>query len=94
MSVYGLHSVHAHISISRLPTCPGKKWKKNFPVNGLRTEEQSKTEQNKTKQNKTKQKKIPMELESIKVKFHWKKQSQTKQPLELNRAFNIFDLEN
>ena len=56
MSVYGLHSVHAHISVSRLPTCPGKKWKKKFPVNGLRTEEQSKTEQNKTKQKKRRKK--------------------------------------
>ena len=56
-------------------------------MNGLRTE-QSKAEQNRAK------KKIPMELESIKLEFHWKKQSKTEQPLGLNRTFNIFDLDN
>ena len=40
MTVYGLHSVYAHISVSGLPACLGKQ--KKIPVNGLRTE-QSKT---------------------------------------------------
>ena len=35
-----------------------------------------------------------MELESMKLEFHWKKQSKTEQPLRLNRSFSTFDLEN
>ena len=52
-------------------------------MNGLRTE------QSKAKQNRAKKKKFPVELESIKLEFHWKKQSKIEQPLGLNRAFNI-----
>ena len=64
--------------------------KKNFP-SGSRVYETrvplGKTEQNRapywtslSKQSKTKKKNFPVELESMKLEFHWKKQSRTEHP--------------
>ena len=64
--------------------------KKNFP-SGTRVYETrvslEKTEQNRapfwtslSKQSKTKEKNFPVELESMKLEFHWKKQSRTEHP--------------
>ena len=95
--------VHAHISVSSLPTCLGKK-KKKIPSewfeelaeqNRAKKKKNSsktrvyetrvlleKTEENRatswtsrSKQSKTKKKKFPLELESMKLEFQWKKQS-------------------
>ena len=85
MSVYGLHFVHAHISVSGLPTCLGKKWKEKnsqWIVWGLSRAKQSKTEQKKKNSNGTRVYKTRVPLEKI------------EQPLGLNRSFNIFDLDN
>ena len=51
--------------------------------------------QSRAKQDQKKKKKnSPVDLESIKLEFHWKKQSKTEQPLGLNKVFRVFDLEN
>ena len=60
--------VHAHISVSSLPA-----WleKKNFPSFWFKEW----VEQNRAKKKPKKKKKIPVELESMKLEFHWEKQS-------------------
>ena len=81
--------MHAHISVSGLPACPEKKKKipsdKNFPVSGLPIEQFC------TSRGK---KKFSMELKSMKLEFHWEKQSKIEQSISLNRALSSFDLEN
>ena len=79
MSVYGLHSVHAHISVSGLPACPGNIYKnKKIPSEWFEDWAEQNRAKKKKNSNGTRVYKTQVPLEKIEQN---RATSQTKQSM-------------